>query len=66
MKSERSKKHEEARGSIPDDLKPAFDALVDDYTNAAMIRHGAGYVSYMVLADLINAGWRRVRDGTKP
>ena len=58
MTEERSEKHEEARNSLPDDLKPVFDNLVEDYKFAATVRHGRGYVSYVVLADLVRAGWR--------
>jgi|GEM_PF-4796937 len=29
----RSEKHETARNSLPDDLKPIFDDLVEDYQN---------------------------------
>ena len=50
--------YEEARNSLPDDLKPVFDSLVEDYKFAATVRHGRGYVSYIVLADLVRAGWR--------
>lgn len=56
--SSRSPKHEEARNSLPEDLKPAFDEIVEDYKFAAFQRHGAAYVSYHVLADIIRIGWR--------
>ena len=62
MTQERSEKHEEARNSLPDDLKPAFDSLVEDYKFAATVRHGRGYVSYIVLADLVRAGWRATEE----
>ena len=60
MGSARSEKHEDARNSLPDDLKSVFDQLVADYKYVATTRHGAPYVSYIVLADLIHAGWRPV------
>jgi len=53
-----SKKHLEARESLPPDLRPIFDALVADYRFAATRRHNAPFVSYVVLADLIRQGWR--------
>ena len=66
----RSEKHEEARNSLPDELKPMFDKFVDDYKSSAFRRHGAPYVSYIVLADMIRAGWRLDEsspgDGTPP
>ena len=58
MTERRTPKHEEARNSLPDDLKPIFDEFVADYRYAASMRHGAPYVSYVVLADMIRAGWR--------
>lgn len=53
----RSEKREQARSSLPDDLKPVFDELVADYQFAAIKRHGAKWVSYAVLVDLVRAGW---------
>lgn len=56
----RSAKHEEARNTLPDNLKPAFDELVEDYKFATLKRYGNGHVAYIVLADLIRVGWRHV------
>ena len=58
METVRTPKHEEARNSLPDELKKHFDALVAEYKAYATLRHGSPYVSYVVLADLIRAGWR--------
>ena len=58
MLNKPSSKKDEARNTLPDDLKPIFDQFVSDYKYAATMRHGAPYVSYMVLADMIRAGWR--------
>jgi hypothetical protein len=52
-------KQQEARDSLPEPLRSEFDKLVEDYRYHAMLRHGAPYVSYFVLADLIGFGWRR-------
>jgi hypothetical protein len=57
-----SDKHAEARGSLPDELKPIFDALVADYKFLATIHHRAPFVSYLVLADLVRRGWRIVQE----
>lgn len=54
----RSAKHEEARQSLPEELKPIFDELVEDYRFATTCRYGNGYVAYIVLADLVRVGWR--------
>jgi len=53
-------KHEEARNTLPDDLKPIFGELVEDYKFATVKRYGQGYVAYIVLADLVRVGWRHV------
>ena len=53
-----SQKQIEACESLPDELKLVFDELVEDYKYAATLRHGKPYISYIVLADLIKAGWR--------
>jgi len=58
MAKDRTEKHEQARDTLPDDLKPVFDEFVADYKYAATCRHGAPYVSYTVLADMVRAGWR--------
>ena len=53
-----SEKCLEARDSLPEDLKPIYDDFVADYKYAATLRHGRPYISYIVLADMIRAGWR--------
>lgn len=58
----RTPKHEEARNTLSDDLKPVFDEMVEDYKFATFKRYGNGYVAYIVLADLIRVGWRHVAD----
>lgn len=42
----RTEKHEQARNSLPDELKPIFDDFVADYKFAAIKHQGAPYVSY--------------------
>jgi hypothetical protein len=58
MDEKRSEKHAAARNSLPDDLIPVFDDLVADYRFAATKHHGSPFVSYIVLAELVKAGWR--------
>ena len=58
MAEQRSEKHELARNSLPEDLLSVFDDLVADYRFAATKHHGSPFVSYIVLADLVRAGWR--------
>ncbi len=63
--TQRSEKEEEARRTLPDELKPIFDDFVAHYKYAASLRHGRPYVSYIVLADMVKAGWRRTADPYK-
>ncbi len=58
MAEQRTEKHELARNSLPEDSVPVFDDLVADYRFAATKHHGSPFVSYVVLADLVRAGWR--------
>ena len=57
-KNQQPDKREHARNTLPDDLKPVFDELVEDYKFATIKQFGRGYAAYMVLADLIRVGWR--------
>lgn len=54
----RTEIHENARNSLPDDLKAVFDDLVGDYRFAATKHHGSPFVSYKVLSEIIRMGWR--------
>jgi len=58
MEQKRSEKEMEARNSLPEELRPVFDEFVTDYRYAATVRYGKPYVSYIVLADIVRAGWR--------
>jgi hypothetical protein len=58
MGNKRSEKHEQARTSLPDLLKPIFDDFVNDYRFFAVKHHGSPFVSYGVLAEMVKAGWR--------
>ena len=65
MPENQSEKQIEARNSLPDKLKPVFDDFVSDYKYAATLRHGRPYISYIVLADMVRAGWRLVAEPIK-
>ena len=53
-----SGKNSEARESLPDELKIFYDEFVSGYKYAATLRHGSPYISQIVLADMVRAGWR--------
>ena len=53
-----SEKFKEAEAILPDDLKPIFRRFVEKYEFLTTTHFGRGYVAYVVLADLVLAGWR--------
>ncbi|MEW6410925.1 MAG: hypothetical protein AB1483_00470 [Candidatus Zixiibacteriota bacterium] len=55
----KSMKEIEARNTLPQSSWDDFDQFVQDYKYCATLRHNKPYVSYIVLADMIKAGWRR-------
>lgn len=65
MEEKYSQRQKETRDSLPDDLKHVFDDFIADYRYAATIRHGRPYVSYIVAADIVRAGWRRTAEPKK-
>lgn len=65
MEQKQSEKELEARNSLPEELKPVFDEFVTDYRYVATGRHGKPYISYIVLADMVKAGWRLSAKPTK-
>ena len=54
----RTEKEQQARDYLPDELRPIFDDFVNDYKFYATKYHGKPYVSYMVMAEMVRAGWR--------
>lgn len=57
-----SDKCREAEAMVPDDLKPVFRQLVEEYEYLTTLHYRKGYVAYRVLADLVLAGWRPSAD----
>lgn len=53
-----SPKYQEARNSLPEELRPIYDDLVADYASFTFKTYGAGYVAYKVIAALVLEGWR--------
>ncbi len=57
-----SEKCREAEETLPDELKPVFRRLVEEYEYLTSLHYGRGYVAYKVIAGLILAGWRPSAD----
>ena len=58
----RSEKCEQARSTLPEELRPVFDQFVDDYKFAGTVHHGSPFVSYIILSEMVKAGWRPTAD----
>lgn len=53
-----SPKYQEARNSLPEELRIIYDELVADYASRTFEIFRRGYVAYRVLAQLVKDGWR--------
>jgi len=53
-----SEKLTEARESLPEDLRPIFDQMVEEYSFHALVLYGKSWVAYKVIAALVRDGWR--------
>jgi len=53
-----SEKHEAARATLPEELHSIFDKFVEDYKFAGTVHHGSPFISYIILAEMVRAGWR--------
>jgi len=62
MDYKKSEKCKKVRESLPEDLRPIYDAFVAQYAFHTTRLFGRGYVAYEVLASLIRDGWRPAAD----
>ena len=53
-----SPKCQAAEARLPEELRPTYQRLVNEYAFLTHTRYGRGYVAYEVIADLVLAGWR--------
>ncbi len=56
--NKQSPKYVEARESLPEDLHPVYEQLVEEYAFFTMRHYGQGYVAYKIIASLVENGWR--------
>lgn len=54
-------KYLQALNSLPEDLRPAYKEMVEDYKFFALKRYGRAWVAYDVIADLVRSGWRATK-----
>lgn len=53
-----SPKSVKARNTLPEELRPIYDQMVEEYSFYALKHYGRAWVAYMVIADLVRDGWR--------
>jgi hypothetical protein len=53
-----SQKYKDVEATLPEEMKPIFRRLVEEYEYLTALYYGQGYVAYKVLAELVIAGWR--------
>ena len=53
-----SPKSKEAEAKLPEELRPVYRQMVQQYEFETHLKYGRGYVAYEVLAEMVLAGWR--------
>ena len=53
-----SPKSKEAEAKLPEELRPVYRQMVQQYEFVTHVKYGRGYVAYEVLAEMVLAGWR--------
>ncbi len=56
--SKASPKFIEARNSLPENLRPVYDQMVEQYAFHALVLYGRDWVAYKIIAALVRDGWR--------
>jgi hypothetical protein len=56
----KSEAHRKAEATLPPEQREIFNNLVEEYRNSALVHTGQTWVNYVILADLIAAGWRKI------
>tara|TARA_B100002003_G_C13639675_1_gene326445 strand:- start:4 stop:213 length:210 start_codon:yes stop_codon:yes gene_type:complete len=56
--NKKSEQYLSAKETLPKNLHPIYDQLVEEHMFYTEKRYGRGYVAYHVLADLVRDGWR--------
>lgn len=56
--TERTEKHQAARDVLSVELQDVFDDFVNDYKFFGTKHYGSPFISYIILAEMVKAGWR--------
>ena len=63
---ENSEKYQAVRESLPEELRPIFRQLEEEYAFHTHVKYGRGYVAYAILAELLRDGWRQSGKTAEP
>ena len=55
----RGPKYLAALAALPEELRPIYKALVEEYKFYALTHYGRAWVAYEVIAELVKSGWRQ-------
>ncbi len=58
MKSPRGAKYLAVLSALPEELRPIYKALIEEYKFYALKHYGRACVAYDVIAELVKSGWR--------
>jgi hypothetical protein len=58
----RGPKYLQALDSLPEELRPIYKEMVEEYKFYALKRYGKAWVAYDVIADLVRSGWRCIKE----
>ena len=55
----RGKAYHDAKESLPENMRDMFDKMVDDYEYISFSFTSRGWVSFKIIAAMVEGGWRQ-------
>lgn len=55
-------KKAEAREALTEELRPVFDQLCEDTLSWSQYYYGSTLISYSIIKELVEGGWRKIPD----
>ena len=59
VKTRKGMTRKDARETLPDELRTAFDQLCDETIAWSKHFYGTQFVSYSILMELVKSGWKK-------
>jgi hypothetical protein len=53
-------KKDEARDSLPEELRPMFDMLCEETLAWSQAYYGTSLISYSIIKELVESGWTKI------